>query len=182
MEPIQALEEIDLVQFVFAALIIMSGITSIIMVIGKFAEYIGKPIKWFNRNNDDHKLLIDTVSTVTELRDQHTEDIERLKKMQDERTEQSIKHDREIKEDLKVLKEMFLDKEVDDMRWEIIDFCSALSSGRKYTREAFEHIFRIYEKYEIILEKNKMQNGYVEESMKYAREVYHDNLVKGTFL
>ena len=44
-----------------------------------------------------------------------------------------------------------LDKDIDDMRWELLNFCSALTGGRKYNREAFDHIFRIYEKYEMIL-------------------------------
>ena len=74
-----------------------------------------------------------------------------------------------------------LDKDIDDMRWELLDFCSALTGGRKYNREAFEHIFRIYEKYENILRNNKMTNGFVDESMKYVREVYHENLTNGNF-
>ena len=74
-----------------------------------------------------------------------------------------------------------LDKDIDDMRWELLDFCSALTSGRKYNREAFDHISRIYEKYEEMLRKNKMTNGFVDESMKYVREVYHENLTNGNF-
>lgn len=74
-----------------------------------------------------------------------------------------------------------LDKDIDDMRWELLDFCSALAGGRKYNREAFDHISRIYEKYEDVLEKNKMTNGFVDESMKYVREVYHENLTNGNF-
>lgn len=74
-----------------------------------------------------------------------------------------------------------LDKDIDDMRWELLDFCSALTGGRKYNREAFDHISRIYEKYEEILRKNKMTNGFVDESMKYVREVYHENLTNGNF-
>ena len=182
MEPIQAFFGIDFIQFIFTTLIIMSGITSIVMVVGKFAEFIGRPIKWFNRNNKDHDLLIQTANNVTELQNKHHEDIESMKKAQKEISEQSIKHDKEIKEDLKILKDMFLDKEVNDMRWEIIDFCSALSNGRKYTKEAFEHVFRIYEKYEKILTDNNLQNGYVEESMNFAREMYVENLKNGSFL
>ena len=74
-----------------------------------------------------------------------------------------------------------LDKDIDDMRWELLDFCSALTGGRKYNREAFDHIFRIYEKYETILKNNKMTNGFVDESMKYVKEVYHENLTNGKF-
>lgn len=74
-----------------------------------------------------------------------------------------------------------LDKDIDDMRWELLDFCSALTGGRKYNREAFDHIFRIYEKYERILEQNEMTNGFVDESMKYVREIYYENLKNGNF-
>lgn len=74
-----------------------------------------------------------------------------------------------------------LDKDIDDMRWELLDFCSALTGGRKYNREAFDHIFRIYEKYEMILKDNKMTNGFVDESMNYVKEVYHKNLEDGKF-
>lgn len=74
-----------------------------------------------------------------------------------------------------------LDKDIDDMRWELLDFCSALTGGRKYNREAFDHIFRIYEKYEMILKDNKMTNGFVDESMNYVKEVYHRNLENGKF-
>lgn len=74
-----------------------------------------------------------------------------------------------------------LDKDIDDMRWELLNFCSALTGGRKYNREAFDHIFRIYEKYEMILKDNKMTNGFVDESMNYVKEVYHKNLENGKF-
>lgn len=70
-------------------------------------------------------------------------------------------------------------KEIDDMRWELLDFCSALTGGRKYNREAFAHIFKIYEKYENILKRNGMTNGYVDESMEAVKEIYHERLKNG---
>ena len=74
-----------------------------------------------------------------------------------------------------------LDKDIDDMRWELLDFCSALTFGSKYNREAFDQILKIYEKYEMILKDNKMTNGFVDESMNYVKEVYHKNLENGKF-
>lgn len=79
------------------------------------------------------------------------------------------------------LNKLFLTKEINDLRWELIDFCSALVNGRVYNREAFEHIFRIYEQYEQILSENNMTNGYVEESMRVVKEIYHRKLAKGEF-
>ena len=74
-----------------------------------------------------------------------------------------------------------VEKEIDDIRWELLDFCSALTSGRKYNREAFAHIFKTYEKYEKILEDNGMTNGFVEESINAVKEIYHDKLKNGEF-
>ena len=65
------------------------------------------------------------------------------------------------------------------MRYEILDFASSLSSGRKHNRESFDHILRIYQKYERILKENGMENGLVEESVKYIQEAYHDLLKRG---
>lgn len=72
-----------------------------------------------------------------------------------------------------------IDSEIDSMRWELLNFSSALSNGRKYNRESFEHIFRIYAKYEKILEDNHKENGVVEESMKYVRERFQELLHSG---
>lgn len=74
------------------------------------------------------------------------------------------------------IRQNLLSKEIQDLRWELLDFCSALTNGRIYNREAFEHIFRTYEDYEKILSENGMTNGYVEESMDVIKEMYHEQL------
>ncbi len=79
------------------------------------------------------------------------------------------------------IKDNLVQKEISDIRWELLDFCSALTGGRNYNREAFEHIFRTYEQYEKILTDNHMSNGYIVESMKAVREIYHKKLVGGDF-
>ena len=65
------------------------------------------------------------------------------------------------------------------MRYDILEFASSLSSGKKYNRESFDHILRTYQKYERILEENGMENGLVEESVKYIQGAYHDLLKRG---
>ena len=74
---------------------------------------------------------------------------------------------------------MFLDKEIDDWRWKILDFSSAVSNGRKYSREAFDHIIKIYKKYEKVLKENDMENGLVDESMAFIKRRYQEHLDKG---
>lgn len=80
------------------------------------------------------------------------------------------------------IKKNLVQKEISDIRWELLNFCSALTSNQNYyNREAFEHIFRTYEDYEKILERNNMSNGYIVESMKVVREIYHNKLANGEF-
>lgn len=79
------------------------------------------------------------------------------------------------------IKDNLVQKEISDIRWELLNFCSALTGGQDYNREAFEHIFRTYEQYEKILADNHMTNGYIVESMKAVREIYHNKLVSGDF-
>lgn len=86
---------------------------------------------------------------------------------------------KELKECIENLTKMYVDKEIDDIRWEILDFSSAVTCGRKYNRETFEHIFRMYEKYEMILQENHLENGLVTESMEVIKEVYHKQLKDG---
>ena len=74
---------------------------------------------------------------------------------------------------------MFVDKNIEDMRWEILNFCSALTSGRKYNKESFNHVIQVHEKYEKILEENNMENGQVTASMEVIMDVYNEKLKNG---
>lgn len=114
--------------------------------------------------------------------------IEQDKETLESRIKTLEKHDNwQYQEILKIsngiddIKDNLVKKEISDIRWELLNFCSALTGGQDYNREAFEHIFRTYEQYEKILSDNHMTNGYITESMKAVREIYHDKLVKGDF-
>lgn len=89
--------------------------------------------------------------------------------------------DRQKNRDSKIenLTSLFVDKEIEDLRWTILDFTASLSDGRKYNRESFDHIMRMYDKYEKILEENNMENGLVAESVKFIQEVYREKLKTG---
>lgn len=86
-------------------------------------------------------------------------------------------HDRDAK--INNLTDMFVSKEIDDLRFKILDFASSISSGMKYNRESYDHILKIYGKYEHILEEHNMENGLVEESVKYIQSSYQELLKHG---
>lgn len=168
MEWIQKLFEIDYVVVVLSIFIIMSAFIAIYTIVSKFLSLIGMPFKWIYSKEADHKMILEHEKKIKNLAAKHKEDTDKIN------NEENL-----IRGDIAKLTSMFLDKQIDDMRYEILDFASSLSSGRKHNRESFDHILRVYQKYENILEENNLENGLVEESVKYIQETYHDLLKKG---
>ena len=85
----------------------------------------------------------------------------------------------EISNALNKLTTMFIDKEISDYRWEIINFATAISENKPCTKEAFRHCFATYEKYEKILEENGLENGEVTVSMEIVSEAYKRKMLEG---
>ena len=81
-----------------------------------------------------------------------------------------------ISEGIEKITEQLYDKEIDDWRYEILNFCTELSNGKNFNQEAFDHIKRTYDKYENLLESRGMENGLVDESIKYIDDVYRQCL------
>lgn len=70
------------------------------------------------------------------------------------------------------LKQLFISKEIDDMRFELLDFANAVMNNRKYNKEQYDHVLEIYDKYERVLEDNGMENGRVTSSMEFVQDRY----------
>lgn len=168
MDEIIELTKIDFSYVFIAVFVILIGIKVIASLFEWIIDKLGLETKWMRRRRKERELLIQTSQNLTALQKKHKEDVER-----------SDRRDEEISADIKKFTNMLLDKEIDDWRWKILDFSSALSNGRKYNRETFDHIIKIYKKYEKILEENHMENGLVEESMKFVRKKYQEHLDKG---
>lgn len=168
MESIKALTAIDYSSLFIASFSVLIGIKAIISLFEWFFDKLGLETKWMRKKREEHDLLIQTSRGLIELQKKHEEDIKR-----------SDLHDEEIRQDIKNLTDMFVQKEIDDMRWEIINFATDLSSGKTYNRESFDHILRMYQKYEDILNKKHMENGLVTESIGYINEMYRENLKHG---
>ena len=158
----------DFSSLILGIFVIMSGFIAIYEIVCKFLSIFGKPIGIMKQRKADHELLLNTVKNLEELHNKHEED-----------TKQSIRHDEIIREDLSKLTQLFIEKQIDDIRYEILDFSSALSSGRQYNKEQFDHIIKIHEKYEKILKENGLENGQVTASMEVIMEIYKDKLRTG---
>lgn len=168
MDAIQELTKVDYAYVLFAVFATLIGFKTIVSLFEWVVGKLGLETKWMKQKKEEHDLLVKTSQNLSALQQQHTSDMQ-----------YSNRRDEEINRDIQNLTAMFLDKEIDDWRWKILDFSSALSNGRKYNRESFDHVIKIYKKYEKVLEDNEMENGLVEESMKFIRKKYQEYLDKG---
>lgn len=168
MEILTELSKVNFLSYAITTVLIFIGFKAFILAFEWVMNYFGIETKWMRERKEEHDLLIQTSQNLIALQKKHEEDSKRS----------DIK-DEEICKDVIKLTNMFMEKEIDDLRWKILDFCSALSNGRKYNRETFDHIIQIYIKYEKILKENDMENGLVEESINFVREKYHEYLKNG---
>ena len=170
MEDILRLFSTDISSVIVGIFVLLSAFIAIHEIIIKTCEIFNVPIKWVKNKNADHNLLIQTTNELKSLEQQCEKDVR-----------ESNEHDKIIEDKLDKLSNVILDKQIDDYRYEILDFSSTLSNGRRYNRESFNHIFNIYNKYEKILEENDMENGLVEESIEFIRDKLKEKLNNGEF-
>lgn len=155
---------------ILSLFVILFGMVTIFELIGKLSVYLDKPVRWVRKKNEDHEAIVKLA-----------ENLDAIKKQQDIDREQSIKHDSEIKIEVREVANMFLDKNIEDMRWRILDFASAISNGRKFNRESYDFIIHTYEQYEVVLKKLGRTNGVVDETMNYIKEDFRERLRNGDF-
>ena len=84
-----------------------------------------------------------------------------------------------ISQGIDEIKDRLLNKEIEDMRKTILDFCAALSSGQKFNKESFDYIIKTDENYDRLLTRYGMENNVINESMKFIREKYQEKLRNG---
>ena len=84
-----------------------------------------------------------------------------------------------LQDSVENLRKMLVNKEINDMRWEILDFSNAVMNGRTYNKEIYDHIFDTYTEYERVLEENGLENGKVDSSMQFVRNKYLELMDKG---
>ena len=168
MEQIEQFMSINFSSFFILCFIFISGVVGIFTLIGKFSEIIKRPVSWVRKKNEDHELLIKTAQSLNELRVKQEED-----------TKQSIRHDQMIKEDLEKLTLIIQDKNINDWRYEILDMASAISSGRRYSKEQYDHVIDIHGRYENLLKSLGRTNGQVDASMEVIMESYKEKLKNG---
>lgn len=79
---------------------------------------------------------------------------------------------------IKELTDLFVDKEINDYRWEIINVADEISNGKFVSKERLKHAIATHSKYEEIIEKYNLTNGEVEISIQVINEAYKKKLLE----
>jgi len=87
-----------------------------------------------------------------------------------------------LKNEVKVLKRDFEEKNAHDKRWSILDFANSCHNGRKHTKEEWEHVLNQLIFYEEYVEKNEIPNAVIEEETRYLRELYRELMAQNEFI
>lgn len=72
--------------------------------------------------------------------------------------------------------------EKDRIRYEILDFANSCHNGRNHTRDEFEHIIALNDKYKILLERTNDQNGVFNIEYQYINSLYAQKKNDKSFL
>lgn len=124
---------------------------------------------------DLNNQIIDLQKEVQQFKDNRIHDREQSFDIQKQLTDSQTL----LQNSVENLRKMLVNKEINDMRWEILDFSNAVMNGRTYNKEIYDHIFDTYTEYERVLEENGLENGKVDSSMQFVRNKYLELMEKG---
>lgn len=126
------------------------------------------------RIKDLNNQIIDLQKEIQQFKDNRTHDREQSFDIQKQLTDSQTL----LQNSVENLRKMLVNKEINDMRWEILDFSNAVMNGRVYNKEIYDHIFDTYTEYERVLEENGLENGKVDSSMQFVRNKYLELMEK----
>lgn len=127
------------------------------------------------RIKDLNNQIIDLQKKVQQFKDNRIHDRDQSFDIQKQLTDSQTL----LQNSVENLRKMLVNKEINDMRWEILDFSNAVMNGRVYNKEIYDHIFDTYTEYERVLEENGLENGKVDSSMQFVRNKYLELMEKG---
>lgn len=64
------------------------------------------------------------------------------------------------------------ENEMDRIRWEVLDFANSCRNNKQHTKEEFDHIVDLNDKYHKLLEKYDAENGVFDVEYAYILKLY----------
>lgn len=74
------------------------------------------------------------------------------------------------------------ENEKDRIRWEVLEFANSCRNGRQHTKDEFQHIITLNDKYKSLLAKTNDKNGVFDSEYEYIDKLYKEGQEKNDFL
>lgn len=87
-----------------------------------------------------------------------------------------------IRKDVAGLQSQIDENEKDRIRWEVLDFANSCRNGRRHTKDEFQHIITLHDKYKRLLQKTNDTNGVFDEEYAYIKRLYAERQERNDFL
>lgn len=110
------------------------------------------------------------------------EQMEEIQKKNEDQFDNILKKICEIDKNQHAIRQEQIEKTIDDLRWNILDFANSCRNGHKHSREEFDHVIAAHSDYEVICEKNGIKNGRVEADFRFVLDIYNELLHTDGFL
>lgn len=193
VDSLKQIHEIGEYNVVLSAILLVILITCVILGIQKIKDALGLKTKSEIRKKEIDERFENIEKRISKYESRLNENADHFYNKQKEYHEQSITIRNELRDkqdslsdkqdglidSISELKRMFVQKNIDDMRWEILNFANAVMSSREYNKEQYDHVLDIYKQYESILAENKMQNGRVDTSIAFIKKHYEELMENG---
>ena len=202
------LEYIEYLNLPSKVVLTIVGIFFVLQIIGELLEFKGKIVpeflkirKYFMRKKNERKEISKTLKEVRQLlndvnvhysadnitkRDSWMQWVNDRAKVYDSSIGEISEISRNLtsvtqalKDCTKMTEEMF----VQNSRDRIIDFAAkVVDENSVVSREEFNRIFKVHEKYEKFLEEHEMTNGEIDIAYRIIRESYENHMKNHTFI
>lgn len=137
------------------------GLTAILSLLEKVSGKLGIELRFLRKKQEDHELLLSTADKLEQATRKHNREIRELNE-----------HNLQIEANLEKLTKMFVDKNINDMRWEIINTAEKISNHHIISEEAYHHAFHTYDEYEKIIKENGLINSEIDISIEIIKQSY----------
>lgn len=178
--------------------VVVIGVVFVMNVIGEILEFKGKVVpefmkirKYFSRKRHEKKETAQTLKEVRQLLGDvnahySADNIAKRDSWMQWVNNRADVYDTsivEIKNQLTSVTEVLEELFVQNSRDRIIDFATKVTDGKNLvSREEFNRIFKVYDKYEAFLEEREMTNGEVDVAILVIKESYAQHMKEHTFL
>ena len=88
----------------------------------------------------------------------------------------------ELSSTVTTLKNDQKENEKDRIRWEILEFANSCRDNRKHTKDEFQHIITLNDKYRKLLAETNDKNGVFDAEYQYISDLYKERQIKNDFL